>query len=417
LDVLRTATDVADAAIQRPGTVWEPLPPIPNAITDAVSRVDQLLAGLAPASLRTAAADLGLDRATARVGTLHTIAEQDRRLPIDGTAGPLARDDREDSVLTALSGQPSETWDATQLAALRTALRLHLARIGDVFMCASEWQPPRLAWQQHTGAGWSATRTVPGAPHPLEGHLTPTRHHRDHDTHQPLFVDSAVPHYLGYEWSVGWRDNSNRLLRYGTGHQPTAAAARFSVEVVIAALAAEPHTLRAQSTGQLLVPRSAGTRSLDALVIDLAEILLATMNQHRHERDHAEPTTWAMAPHRTSDTDLGSVVAVLFDHLGLPYPERDDPACGALPGAAEFDTFLATQAVALTPWARYYLIGMGRAGDGQRPLSERHAAGLSAILEQAGSATDRVRLELPQANGLPLGLLRDIDRLEGIFTP
>jgi hypothetical protein len=68
-------------------------------------------------------------------------------------------------------------------------------------------------------------------------------------------------------------------------------------------------------------------------VIDLEEILVAVLNQHRDELRHPG---WSMRPHRTADADLGSVIAALFDQIGTPWPGLRDDARSAPVDSDEF---------------------------------------------------------------------------------
>jgi hypothetical protein len=77
---------------------------------------------------------------------------------------------------------------------------------------------------------------------------------------------------------------------------------------------------------------------------------------------------------------------------------------------------LAAQAIALTPLARCYLAAMGDAGPGDRPLTERHAAGMRAVLRNEAPDAAQLSLELPLRGADGYTSLVDIDRLEPYFA-
>lgn len=429
LGTLITVADLSDAAACGDPGPHRLVPPVPEPIVDVVAFVDVLLAGLRPDQLRTAAGDVALDRATVRHAAVQLAPSP---------ATDLFTDDLEDYEglaqrhIAVLRGVDPDRWGRAATAVLRRALRLYLAEIGDAVLRASEWQSgPALAWQPRADGALVATCPVPGAPTPLLARLGPHPGGVGGEDAGAVFGTRSPWVGLPHCWEVGWGEDDERFGRYGGRSEASLPAARFAAEVTLAGLVADPARVRMPWTGALLVPRPAGTRNIDGHVVDLADVLVAVMNQHRGERGDRDPGGWAMRPHTLGDGGLGSVVAVVLDHLGLPYPGERDPAGDAPVASSVFAAFLAAHAVTLTPLARCYLAGMGDAGPGERTLRARHTAGMLAVLRD--DLGDDAEPTPPHPHDAPLGrelpllpdpgypapgyaALVDIDALERYFA-
>jgi hypothetical protein len=416
LGTLRTVNDLSDAAESSPDRAAQQIPPIPDAFIDAVAFIDVLLSRLPPPDLRAVAQQLAVDRATAMRGALLALAERtaEHEWPIQ--AGHTPRRGRERALLTALVDHECAQWTPVEIATLRRALRLHLARIGDAFLRVSEGQPPRLRWQRRDHGVLTTQRPVPGAPQPLEAHISDEDSRLAEDAALALFGATRARPSLLHRWDVGWRDAGGTFGSHSGQTEASIQAAQFAAEATIDGLAATPARVRMPFTGLLLVPRSTNTRNIDGHVVDLEQMLIATLNQHRDEQHYPDPTVWSMRPHRTADTDLASIVAALFDHLGLPWPTLHEPACAAEVDSAEFTTFLTAQAITLTPLARCYLAGLGDAGPGERTLAQRHAAAMRAVLRDQDPEATPLALELPTRHISDYPALVDITALEAFFA-
>jgi hypothetical protein len=416
LGTLRTVNDLSDAAESSPDSAAQQIPPIPDALIDAVAFIDVLLSRLSPPDLRAVAQQLTVDRATAMRGALLALAKSTTEHEGSSQAWNTPTRRRELAILTTLVDHECGQWTPVEIATLRRALRLHLARIGDAFLRVSESQPPRLRWQQRDDGVLTTQRPVPDAPQPLEAHISDEDSRLAEDAAIALFEATRARPSLLHRWDVGWRDAAGTFGSHNGQTEASIQAAQFAAEATIDGLAATPTQVRMPFTGLLLVPRSTTTRNTDGHVVDLEQMLIATLNQHRDKQHDPDPTVWSMRPHRTPDTDLASIVAALFDHLGLPWPTLHEPACAAEVDSAEFTTFLTTQAITLTPLARCYLAGLGDAGPGERALAQRHATAMRAVLRGQDPDATPLALELPTRHTLDYSALIDITALEAFFA-
>ncbi|MFY1673910.1 hypothetical protein ACN27G_28815 [Plantactinospora sp. WMMB334] len=401
---LTTAADLSDAAEVTPRRRARTIPPLPESIVDAVAFIDVMLARLGPHDLRIVAGELAIDRATAlRAALLRWSRRQ---------SGDQTHEHR----LDVLESCVWTEWGPDDVAVLRFAMRLHLAGIGDAVLRASEWQPTSLQWLAWGNDGLTAEVPVSGAPRPLEAHINVLDNHLDTEHARAMFAAKARSRHL-YRWRVGWKDGDETFRCHSSDTEASLDAARFGAETTIQMLAEDSTRARMRFTGTLLIPRTEAVRNSDGRVVDLRRILVATMNQRRCERWSPVPVGvgWSMRPHRTADADLGSVVAALFQHIGVPWPNRSDAACAADVGSREFAAFLGAHAIALTPLARCYLAGMGDAGPALRSLAERHAAGIRAVINNARTA-GHLGLELPAWTDNGHYGLVDIDQLESYLT-
>lgn len=396
--VIRTVCDLSDAA-ESINVGDNHIPPIPDPVVDAVAYIDVLVSRLSARELHCTAIELGITRSSAIVACFTAapwrhVAKPDiptAAIECGGALDTPPPRNRAVRIVDHLATTEPEQWDLSEVMVLRLTLRQHLADIGDALLRVSEWSAPTLNWQPQQNM-LVAVQPVPGAPNPLEARIISKKRRPDQpDSNPELFDPQAGQPVTTQFWEVGWRDDSGQFVAYGERHECTLAAARFAAQVTIAQMANRADTLRMRFTGELFVPRT-NARNTDAEVINLRDVLVATMSQHRSEVGE-QPTGWRMRPHRTPDEDLGSVVAAIFDHLGLPSPHLGDPACDAQVDSPIFTAFLARHAFTLSVLARRYLAGMADAGPGERSLGDRHAAGFRAVL-QNDVASDWLALEL-----------------------
>jgi hypothetical protein len=400
LAILATPNDLADAAEAALLGKGVQVPALPEPIVEVAAFIDVLLSRQSPCDLRDAAVSLGLDRGTALRAAV---------LTRDGTT--LVGLDRQ---VTVLEARDCRGWPAEQTQVLRIALGLYLADVGDAVLRASEWQPIPLSWRSLPDGGMIAVKPVPAAPQPLEAHITYEPSAQPAASGRELFGARRVCPARIPRWQVGWRDGDGTFESYSSSREASLPAAKFAAAIVIQSLAERAGEARMRFTGALLVPRPADGRNTDSRVIDLEEILVAVLNEHRSELRDPHPG-WSMRPHRTADADLGSVIAALFDQIGTPWPGLRDDAVSAPVDSDEFSRFLAAHAIALTPLARCYLARMGDAGPRERTLADRHAAGMRAVLRGQALGSVQLGLELPTPGAGGYARLADIRTLEAYF--
>jgi hypothetical protein len=400
LAILATPNDLADAAEAALLGKGGQVPALPEPIVEVAAFIDVLLSRHSPCELRDAAVSLGLDRGTAlRAAAL--------------TRAGMTLEDLDHHV-AVLEARDCRGWPAEQTQVLRVALGLYLADVGDAVLRASEWQPVPLSWRSLPDGGLIAVKPVLAAPQPLEAHITCEPSTQPAASGRELFGGRRVCAERVPWWQVGWRDGAGTFGSYSSSREASLAAAKFAAAIMIQSLADRAGEARMRFTGALLVPRPAGGRNTDSRVIDLEEVLVAVLNEHRSELRYPHPG-WSMRPHRTADADIGSVIAALFDQIGTPWPGLRDDANSAPADSDEFSRFLAANAIALTPLARYYLAGMDDAGPGERTLADRHTAGMRAVLRGQALGSVQLDLELPTPGAGGYARLADIRTLEAYF--
>jgi hypothetical protein len=401
LSILATPNDLADAAEAALLGTGVQVPALPEPIVEVAAFIDVLLSRHSPCELRDAAVSLGLDRGTALRAAALTRAGK----TLEGL----------DRHVTVLEARDCRGWPAEQTQVLRVALGLYLADVGDAVLRASEWQPVPLSWRSLPDGSMIAVKPVLAAPQPLEAHITYEPSTQPAASGRELFGGRRICAERIPRWQVGWRDGAGTFESYSSSREASLAAAKFAAAIIIQSLADRAGEARMRFTGALLVPRPADGRNTDSRVIDLEEILVAVLNEHRSELRHPPHPGWSMRPHRTADTDLGSVIAALFDQIGTPWPGLRDDACSAPADSDEFSRFLEAHAIALTPLARCYLAGMGDAGPGERTLADRHTAGMRAVLRGQALGSLQLDLELPTPGAGRYARLADIRTLEAYF--
>lgn len=400
LAILTTPNDLADAAEDALLGKGVQVPAPPEPIVEVAAFIDALTRQ-SPCDLRDAAASLGLDRGTALRAAILTRASK----TLEGL----------DHDVTVLETHDCRLWPAEQTQLLRVALGLYLADVGDAVLRASEWQPMPLSWRPLPGGGLAAVKPVPAAPQPLEAQIAHEPSMQPAAAARELFGGGRVHPARIPRWQVGWRDSDGTFGSYSSSREASLPAAKFAAAVVIQSLAESAGQARMRFTGALLVPRSADGRNTDGKVIDLEEVLVAVLNEHRSELRHPQPG-WPMRPHRTAEADLGSIIAALFDQIGAPWPGLRDDANSAPVDSDAFSRFLTAHAFALTPLARCYLAGMGDAGPGERTLADRHTAGMRAVLRSQAPGSASLDLELPTPGPGGYARLADIRTLEAYLA-
>lgn len=100
------------------------------------------------------------------------------------------------------------------------------------------------------------------------------------------------------------------------------------------------------------------------------------------DNDPAEELLWKAHPHVTPDSEAASVVALVLAQGRHPAPEPSEPAAEQPFGSDIFDNFLAGFDTEFTDPACTYLMAQQDAGIGDMPLSERHLAGMRAVMNE-----------------------------------
>jgi hypothetical protein len=427
---LATRNDLVDAAQNRADEVW---PAIPSSIADVLATLNADIALIEPVLLRTLATELAMDVAMVEVAAVLVPSPRSRH----EVPPRWDRDDAEDAELVrSLARLAPDSWGEREVAVLRQAALQHLARIGDALLCAGEWQPRPLTWTQpsaddlariptvHRDVVEIAKQFVPGRTTPLQALLhnsqkPATANERDRSPLFPSPAPAPVPDAHG--WSIGWPDVHGRHRDHRVGTAPSPAAARHAAEVTVSELLTHPEQVRSLMGRDLLVPRtSTASPSLADAATRLAldDVLFAVSNWGEQEaRGGGGASGWPMQPHAIDDSgvdgpSLGSVIAVVLDHVDLPYPPVDHPACRAMVGSAEMSRFLREQGIEFTAATTIYLRGMGTVDDGERPLHARHRAGVQALLAAAAEpgVADELEVFAPFR-----GHLTDIQHLPAIL--
>ncbi|MFE7134592.1 hypothetical protein ACFVIM_27400 [Streptomyces sp. NPDC057638] len=308
---------------------------------------------------------------------------------------------RQDAFLDALAATAPGRWSEAQRSLVRQALLQHLADLGDGLLRVSEHTPAPLRWEA-TGPSRTGRSPVPGTRHVLEARVTAEPARRPPGRwDEVMWGRTTGPVREQWRWEVGWPLSGGEFAAQEGTAEATLGAAVFAGEQTLAALLRGAAVVRQRFTGRLLVPRPAGAPLAAGdpalTIVTLRRLLLAVFNAARS----GGRALWPPLPHTGPDGEPGSVIAVLFDHLALPYPAGGEAANAARPGTAVFAAFLAEHAVRLTPLATAYLTGAS-AAEGSLPLRARHEAGLTAALRPAGGEeADRL---IADAGVLPDGM-------------
>ncbi|MET7901245.1 hypothetical protein ABZS86_07120 [Streptomyces sp. NPDC005355] len=374
------------------------LPQTPWQATVLVDDLAALVTALSAAELREVAEGLALTRGEVALAydkptPAGSWLDVDGPLP-DAATPPLGRRAREAALLQMFDHVAPNDWAPEQTDAVRKALLIRLASLGDALLRVSALPPATLNWQTD-GERLTARVPVPGAPQPLEAQVAaePVEPHPFTSWEDPVWgsTGTAAPHGC-WRWSVGWRSTDGAFHTDAGSTEATQAAARFGAEQTLAAYAAQAPTVRQQLRYRLLVPRQPDTLSMSdpaLLVLGLRPLLEAVCDEYRSEANHPESsaTGWWVLPHQDENQER-SLVAILLDDCSLPCPELGDPANDADPSSTVFEDFLRSHAVVLTPPARAYLAGLSQAGPGELPLRRRHEAAMRTVFAVGGEAAD-----------------------------
>ncbi|MGC5266719.1 hypothetical protein ACPXCO_37530 [Streptomyces cyaneofuscatus] len=396
LDVRLYVHDLQDTAEKWPALPIT-LPPTPWQAATLVDDLAALVTGLSAAELREAAEGLALTRGDVALAHDKPVlarvwAEDGEPLP-DAAALPRDRRAREAALLQLFDHVDPHEWTDEQTGAVRKALLVRLAGLGDALLRVSALPPARLDWQSD-GEGLTALVPVPGAPQPLEARVAAesVEPHPFASWDEPMWGAPETAASPGcWRWTVGWRSAGGAFHTDARSSEASEAAARFGAEQTLAAYAAQASTVRQRLRHRLLVPRQPDTLSMSdpaVLVLGLRPLLQAVCDEHRTEASRPEaPTGWRIVPHQDENKEC-SLVTILLDDCSLPHPELGDPANTADPADPAFEHFLRSHAVVLTPPARAYLAGLSQAGPGELPLRRRHEAAMRAVFAATGEAVD-----------------------------
>ncbi|MFJ9967112.1 hypothetical protein [Streptomyces avermitilis] len=395
LDVRLYVHDLQDTAENWPALPIT-LPPTPWQAATLVDDLAALVTALSAAELREAAEGMALTRGEVALASDKPVFargwRKDGPLP-DAATLPQARRDREAELLQTFAHVDPHDWSPEQTDAVRKALLIRLAGLGDGLLRVSALPPAPLDWQAD-GERLTACLPVPGAPQPLEAQIVAEAI----DAHPLISWNDPVWGSTGtavsrecWRWRVGWRSAEGEFHTDAGSTEASQAAARFGAEQTLAEYAAQAQTVRQRARYRLLVPRQPDTLAMSdpaIVVLGLRSLLEAVCAEYRSEANHPESATgWRVLPHQDENKEC-SLVAILLDNCYVPCPELGDAANIADPASAAFEDFLRSHAIVLTPPARAYLAGLSQAGPGELPLRQRHEAAMRAVFAVEGEAAD-----------------------------
>jgi hypothetical protein len=398
------------------------LPPTPWQAATLVDDLAALVTALSAAELREAAEGLALTRGEVALAYDQPVlardwADDNEPLP-DSEAPPRSRLIRKAELLQMFDHVDPPDWTPEQTDAVRKALLIRLASLGDALLRVSALPPAPLDWQTG-GERLTARVPVPGAPQPLEAQVAaePVEPHPFTTWDEPVWGSTkTAASRERWRWSVGWRSANGAFHTDAGSTEASQAAARFGAEQTLAEYAAQAPTVRQRSRYRLLVPRQPDTLAMSdpaVLVLGLRPLLEAVCDEYRTEANHPESATgWRVLPHQDEKKE-SSLVAILLDDCYLPCPELGDPANDADPTSAAFEDFLRSHAVVLTPPARAYLAGLSHAGPGELPLRQRHEAAMRTVFAAGGEEADLLSADMgPLPDGMAWIDLLDVTALE-----
>ncbi|MGW1159270.1 hypothetical protein ACWD48_13810 [Streptomyces sp. NPDC002519] len=424
LDIRLYVHDLQDTAEKWP-TLPITLPPTPWQAATLVDDLAALVTALSAAELREAAEGMVLTRGEVALASDKPVLargwRKDGPLP-DAATLPQARRAREAELLQLFAHVDPHEWSPEQTDAVRKALLVRLAGLGDGLLRVSALPPAPLDWHAD-GERLTARLPVPGAPQPLEAQVvaeTVDRHPLI-SWNDPMWgaTGTAVSREC-WRWRVGWRSADGKFHTDAGSTEASQAAARFGAEQTLVEYAARAQTVRQRARYRLLVPRQPAALAMSdpaIVVLGLRSLLEAVCAEYRSEADHPEPETgWRILPHQDENKEC-SLVTILLDNCYVPYPELGDPANEADPASAAFEDFLRSHAVILTPPARAYLAGLSQAGPGELPLRQRHEAAMRAVFAVDGEEADLLAADTgPLPDGMAWIDLLNIAALEGFLA-
>jgi hypothetical protein len=195
------------------------------------------------------------------------------------------------------------------------------------------------------------------------------------------------------------------------------SATVFGAEQTLKVFAEQAMTLRQRCTARLLVPRLPEQLDLNdpvVRVVSLREVLEAVLSTHTEDlRSDSPDEPWPLTPHIAADGSTSLTQSVL-EACALPYPGPIDQANDAPPDSPEFERFLRSQAVVLTPPAKAYVAGLAQVPPRGATVRESHEVALSATL--SGRTEEELQLLVADIGPLPSGMtwldLLDPDALD-----
>ncbi|MDX3694892.1 hypothetical protein PV726_32065 [Streptomyces europaeiscabiei] len=402
------------------------LPPTPWQAATLVDDLASLVTALSAAELREAAEGLALTRGEVALAYDKPVltrgsADDNEPLP-DAAAPPRGRRAREAELLRMFDHVHPHEWTPEQTDAVRKALLIRLAGLGDALLRVSALPPAPLDWQVG-GERLTARVPVSGAPQPLEAQVAaePVEPHPFITWDEPVWGSTKTAASREcWRWSVGWRSANGAFHTDAGSTETSQAAARFGAEQTLAEYAAQAPTVRQRLRYRLLVPRQPDALAMSdpaVLVLGLRRLLEAVCDEYRSEANHPESATgWRVLPHQDENKEC-SLVAILLDDCYLPCPGLGDPANDADPASASFEDFLRSHAVVLTPPARAYLAGLSHAGLDELPLRRRHEAAMRAVFAVGGEEADLLAADTgPLPDGMAWIDLLDVAALEEFFA-
>lgn len=400
------------------------LPPTPWQAATLVDDLAALVTALSAAELRTAAEGMTLTRGEVALASDKPVLargwRKDGPLP-DAEVMPQARRDREAELLQLFGHVDPHDWSPEQTDAVRKALLIRLAGLGDALLRVSALPPAPLDWQLGSER-LTAHLPVPGAPQPLEAQVVAetVEPHPLISWNDPMWGSTTTVSRECWRWSVGWRSADGEFHTDAGSTEASQAAARFGAEQTIVEYAAQAQTVRQRARYRLLVPRQPDALTMSdpaIMVLGLRSLLEAACQEYRSEANHPESTTgWRILPHKDENKEC-SLVAILLDDCYVPCPELGDPANEADPASAAFEDFLRSHAVVLTPPARAYLTGLSQAGPGELPLRRRHEEAMRAVFAVESEAADLLAADTgPLPDGMAWIDLLDVAELEDFLA-
>ncbi|GAA1213416.1 hypothetical protein GCM10009578_065300 [Streptomyces rhizosphaericus] len=384
LDVRLYVHDLRDTAERWPALPIT-LPPTPWQAATLVDDLAALVTALSAAELREAAEGLALTRGEVALASDKPVLargwRKDGPLP-DAATLPQARRAREAELLQLFAHVDPDYWSPEQTDAIRKALLVRLAGLGDGLLRVSALLPAPLDWQAD-GELLTARLPVPGAPQPLEAQVLaePVDPHPLISWNDPMWdsTGAAVSREC-WRWRVGWRSTGGEFHTDAGSTEASQAAARFGAEQTLVAYAAQAQTVRQRARYRLLVPRQPDTLAMSdpaIVVLGLRSLLEAACAEYRSEANHPESATgWRILPHQDENKECS-----------------------------------------LTAPARAYLAGLSQAGPGELPLRRRHEEAMRAVFAVGGEAADLLAADMgPLPDGMAWIDLLDVTKLEDFLA-
>ncbi|QNJ90009.1 hypothetical protein HZU40_00705 (plasmid) [Mycolicibacterium fluoranthenivorans] len=404
-DLTHALTTADDKAVE--------IPEVIPSLRGAARFLKSLLAEVDNTELIAVATDLGVSERTVnyaaflihneqrRSTTVDTGTERDSFLSVDSPeaeAEESERDARRDAqkraqtdTVARLRNHNEGAWEPIDRDTLRLAIALDLAEMGDAFLTVSESPepPPTLTWRPLAGGCTRADMLIPKTTMPLSAVAEPNLRHASEPGSTPEFyrpdrrrATFAYTCYVGvFTAEVNEFDSFGREFdQYDIDSAyASAAAAQFACAHMVGRIASNAYSARSYPDGRVLIPRQAGQPDDETtLVFDLS----IALHYSRHDITRVDKL-WVSSPH-VSEDDVLSVTALALDSHSFACPRPSDAANSVTVEQETFQDYLATQGVRMTNSALTYLAGTADAGAGGQSLSDRHTAGMNAVLTTRG---------------------------------